>query len=61
MKENKVLTDTYNGKKLINPLTIHEKIHACRNHCIQYCNKEYDDLDRYPNCGASWYQKTENY
>jgi len=37
LKENKVPTNRYYAKKLINPLTMGvKKIHACRNHCILY-------------------------
>jgi len=61
-KDNKVSTNTYYAKKLINPLTMGvEKIHACRNHYILYRGDDYKDLYSCPKCGASSYKTNKDY
>nr|AAN08256.1 putative transposon protein [Oryza sativa Japonica Group]AAN16333.1 TNP2-like protein [Oryza sativa Japonica Group] len=58
-KPNLLLTNTYQAKKLICPLSLGvQKIHACENHCVLY-RKEFADLDSCPTCGTSRY-KTGN-
>ena len=38
LKPNFVPKNTYEAKKLVNPLKMHvQRIHACPNHCILYC------------------------
>ena len=60
-KPNFVPTNTYQAKKLINPLTMGvERIHACPNHCILY-RGVFKDLTKYPNYGASRYKVNEDY
>jgi hypothetical protein len=51
---NLVPANTYYAKKVISPLTMGvEKIDACSNHCIIFCGKMFNDLNRCPRCGAS--------
>jgi hypothetical protein len=55
-KPNFVPTNTYQAKKLINPLTMGvEQIHLCPNHCILY-RGVFKDLMNCPNYGASRYK-----
>jgi hypothetical protein len=42
----------YEAKQLICLLGLEvEKIHACKNDCILYCEPEYEDLEECPICG----------
>jgi hypothetical protein len=60
-KPNFMPTNTYQAKKLINPLTMGvERIHACPNHCILY-HGVFKDLKNCPTCGASRYKRNDNY
>jgi len=59
---NKVPTNTYHAKKVINPLTMGvEKIHACPNHSILFRGDTFKDLDKCPRCGASRYKDNDLY
>uniref|UniRef100_K3YMM2 Uncharacterized protein n=1 Tax=Setaria italica TaxID=4555 RepID=K3YMM2_SETIT len=52
-KPNFVPKNTYEEKKIINPMKMHvQRTHACRNHCILY-HGEYAALEKCPNCDAS--------
>uniref|UniRef100_K4A0C3 Transposase-associated domain-containing protein n=1 Tax=Setaria italica TaxID=4555 RepID=K4A0C3_SETIT len=54
-KPNLVPKNTYEAKKIINPLKMRvQKIHACRNHCILY-------RDEYANCDASRYKSNADF
>jgi hypothetical protein len=52
-KPNMVPRNTYEAKKIINPLNMRVQIiHTCRNHCILY-RSDYAELEKCPNCDAS--------
>ena len=57
-KANFVPKNTYEVKKLINPLKIH--VQACPNHCILY-HGDYAALTKCPNCEASCYKSNANF
>ena len=60
-KANFVPTNTYQVKKVTNPLTMGvERIHACPNHCILYRGK-FKDLEKCPTCGASRYKRNDTF
>jgi len=60
-KPNFVPKNTYEAKKLINPLKMHvQRIHTCPNHCIQY-RGDYAALTKCPNCEASRYKSNANF
>jgi hypothetical protein len=55
-KPNLVPRNTYEAKKIINPLKMRlQRIHTCRNHCILY-RGDYAELEKCPNCDASHYK-----
>ena len=59
---NSVPANTYEAKKLIDPLTMGvKKIHACPNHCILYRGDTFKSLDKCPRCGASRYKNNDCY
>jgi len=57
-KPNFVPKNTYEAKKLINPLKIH--VQACPNHCILY-RGDYAALTKCPNCEASCYKSNASF
>ena len=57
-KANFVPKNTYEAKKLINPLKIH--VQACPNHCILY-RGDYAALTKCPNCEASCYKSNASF
>ena len=60
-KSNFVPKDTYEAKKIINPLKMRvQRIHACRNHYILY-RGEYAALEKCPNCDASRYKSNADF
>jgi hypothetical protein len=57
LEGNKVPTNTYRAKKLIQPVAMKlKKFHACPNHCFLYQGK-YEKLESCPHCGASRYKR----
>ena len=61
LKPNFVPQNTYEAKKLINPLKMHvQRIHAFPNHCILY-RGDYAALTKCPNCEASRYKSNANF
>uniref|UniRef100_K3YLB6 Transposase-associated domain-containing protein n=1 Tax=Setaria italica TaxID=4555 RepID=K3YLB6_SETIT len=53
--------NTYQAKKIINPLKIRvQRIYACKNHCILYCD-EYVVLEKCPNCDATCYKSNADF
>jgi hypothetical protein len=61
-KPNLIPANTYQEKKVINPLTMGvETIHACLNHCILFRGKTFKRLDKCPRCGASLYKNNDLY
>jgi hypothetical protein len=60
-KPNLVPRNTYEAKKIINPLKMPvQRIHACRNHCILY-RSDYAELEKCPNCYASRYKSNADF
>ena len=60
-KPNFVPKNTYQAKKLINPLKMRvQRIHACPNHCILY-RGDYAALTKCPNCEASRYKSNASF
>jgi len=60
-KPNFVPKNTYEAKKLINPLKICvQRIHACPNRCILY-RGDYAALTKCPNCEASRYKSNASF
>jgi hypothetical protein len=60
-KPNLVPRNTYEAKKIINPLKMRvQRIHACRNHCILY-HGDYAELEKCPNCDASRYKSNADF
>jgi hypothetical protein len=60
-KLNLVPRNTYESKKIINPLKMRvPRIHVCRNHCILY-RRDYAELEKCPNCDASRYKSKDNF
>jgi hypothetical protein len=60
-KPNLVLRNTYEAKKIINPLKMRvQRIHACKNHCILY-RDDYAELKKCPNCDASRYKSNADF
>ena len=60
-KSNFAPKDTYEAKKIINPLKMRvQRIHTCRNHCILY-RSEYAALEKCPNCDASRYKSNADF
>jgi hypothetical protein len=56
-KPNLVPRNTYETKKIINPLKMRvQRILACRNRCILY-RGDYAELEKCPNCDASHYKR----
>ena len=54
---NKVPTNTYRAKKLIQPVAMKlKKLHVYPNHCILYQGK-YENLESYPHGGVSRYKR----
>ena len=61
LESNKVPTNTYQAKKLIQPVVMKLKMfHACPNHYILYRGK-YEKLQSYLHCGVSWYKRNVGY
>ena len=57
---NELPSTTYEAKKVVCPLGLEvQKIHACPNDCILYCD-EYEKLDACPVCDAKWYKIRQN-
>ena len=55
-KSNTLPETMYEAKQIVCPLGLKvQKIHACPNDCILYCN-EYEDLDACRVCNASRYK-----
>ena len=53
---NELPKNTYHAKQIICPLGLDvEKIHACRNDCMLFCNSD-ADLEACRICGASQYK-----
>ena len=61
LPEGNVLpSSTYKAKKVVCPLGLEvQKIHACPNDCILYCD-DYEKLDAYPVCDAKRYKIRQN-
>jgi hypothetical protein len=60
-KPNMVPRNTYDAKKIINPLKMRvQRIHTCRNHCILY-RGDYAQLQKCPNCDASRYKSNVDF
>jgi hypothetical protein len=60
-KPNLVPRNTYEAKKIINPLKMQvQRIHACRNHCILY-RGDYAELEKCPNCDANRYKSNADF
>uniref|UniRef100_K3YEH1 Uncharacterized protein n=1 Tax=Setaria italica TaxID=4555 RepID=K3YEH1_SETIT len=60
-KPNFMPKNTYEVKKIINPLKMRvQRIHACRNHCILY-RGEYAVLEKCPNCDAIRYKSNADF
>ena len=56
-KDNKVPTNIYRAKNLIQPVTLNlKRFHACPNHCI-LCRGQYASFESCPYCGASRYKR----
>jgi len=57
LKGNELPTTTHEAKQVVCPLGLEiQKIHACPNDYILYRGEEYENLDAYPVCKASWYK-----
>jgi hypothetical protein len=55
-KTNLVPRNTYEAKKIINPLKMRmQRIHTCRYHCILY-RGDYAEQEKCPNCDVSRYK-----
>jgi hypothetical protein len=60
-KPNLVQRNTYEAKKIINPLKMQvQRIHTCWNHCLLYCG-DYAELEKCPNCNASRYKSNAEF
>jgi hypothetical protein len=60
-KPNLVPRNTYEAKKIINPLKMQvQRIHACRNHCILY-RSDYTELEKCQNCDANRYKSNADF
>jgi hypothetical protein len=60
-KPNLVPRNTYEAKKIINPLKMQvQRTHACMNHCILY-RGDYAELEKCPNCDASHYKSKADF
>ncbi|KAK1643989.1 hypothetical protein QYE76_061794 [Lolium multiflorum] len=54
-KDNELPDKTYEAKKVLCPLGLRQKIHACINDCILY-RAEYENLEKCPICTALRYK-----
>jgi hypothetical protein len=55
---NKVQANTYQAKKLIQPVVMKvKKFDAYPNHCILYQGEKYENLTSCPHCGFSRYKR----
>jgi hypothetical protein len=60
-KPNLVPRNTYESKKIINPLNMWvQRIHTCWNHCILY-HDDYAELENSLNCDASRYKSNADF
>jgi hypothetical protein len=60
-RPNLVPRNTYELKKIVNPLKMRvQRIHACRTHCILY-HGENAELQKCPNCEASRYKSNADF
>jgi hypothetical protein len=60
-KPNLVPRNTYEAKKIINPLNMRvQRIHVCSNHCILY-RGDYVKLEKCPNCDANRYKSNADF
>jgi hypothetical protein len=58
---NSVAETVYEAKQIICPLDLEvEKIHACKNDCILYRGKEYEDLKKCPICGFDRFNRRKD-
>jgi hypothetical protein len=58
---NTVPKTVYEAKQIIYPLGLEmEKIHACKNDCIQYRGPEYEDLKKCPICGLDRFNRRKD-
>ena len=60
LEGNTLPTQNYDAKKILCLIGMkYKRIHACPNNCILY-RKEFEDLNKCPKCGFSWYKQKRN-